>query len=157
MFFPACHKNSIYCAKSVTINTSSFTTFYIMIIDILELGKQKNFCILPFIAIQTYLIGGKLGLSPCCKMHSLVFSDLEDNNFDDVMNAYFNNGTLQSVKQSFLDGKIPKLCSSCFIDADNVLYPREKYNNFTSMVNDLGANPTVDTDNPSIKVVNLAS
>ena len=128
-----------------------------MNIDLLELGKQKNFCILPFIAIQTYLIDGKIGLSPCCKMHSLTFLDPEDPAHESKIEEYLNHPILTSVREDFLNGKIHKLCTNCFLGADNVLYPREKYNNFENLVTNMGVNPIIDTEKPEVKVLNLAS
>ena len=114
----------------------------------LELSKRDNFCILPFISLQTF----PNSLSPCCK---LPFSTPFDHkNYQTDVEKYFNSPELKNLQDSFLAGEVPKACAKCFLaDGNNNLYPKEKAREFEILVKNINVDPIIEE--PTILFLNM--
>lgn len=109
-----------------------------MTINVLELSKRDNFCVLPFIAIQA----AKGSISPCCKLTMPPKNRLDPK---ETVEEYLKSEELVGIQESFLRGEVPRQCSKCFIGlSNNAMYPKEKAKEFEAAVDLWDADPEID-------------
>lgn len=123
-----------------------------MIIDLKERSKEKNFCILPFIGMHIFHSGEII--SPCCKLYE---QPVTDKTAKEKIDDYFNSDYLNDLKQSFVSGKIPDKCKSCFVDNDNdgILYPVARGIEYRALVDKFKISSSIDVNKQNVQILNV--
>ena len=72
-----------------------------------SLVPNKKFCPAPF--MHTYINANNRGYKLCCMSHVIGRWDTESS-LKDQHEEFWSGETMQEIRQSFLDGKMPQSC-----------------------------------------------
>lgn len=108
--------------------------------------ENKSFCIQPFVNVTTRMSGQN---NVCCNI-----SKITDNNVGRSPIEFFNSDEVKEMRQSMLEGKKIKECSSChYMEEKGQISHREYYNKYYYLNNTHNYEKTLN----SLRLNNLKS